>query len=214
MTPNIKRRYFEVFGDLEEEIRFLRRTAFCLAGILLVLICFLFQMAKKPPIVIRVSEVQGAQAIRDLPGNNAPTPQEMIGFSKRFVLRYTGYNSYTVSRDMTEALNQMTSRFQKDTQKKMIDSGFLARIAQAGINTEIEFKESKVERDSEDAGLVSIIGVRRIAKYGLEGLNQDVLFRADLVLKKVSRSNDVPEGLLVEEYREMLLNELTERKQS
>ena len=59
---------------------------------------------------------------------------------------------------------------------------------------------------------MSLIGVREIRKYGLDSFNQQSLFRSDLVLKKVSRSKDVPEGLLVEEYREILMNELSERK--
>lgn len=213
-TPfsKIKRRYFEAFGDLEEEIRFLRKLGFFLSGTILLLLFFLFVLAKRPPVVIRVSEVEGAQAIQDLKENNAPTAHEMIGFAKRFTARYTGYNSYTVSRDVAEAFNQMTSRFQKESQKKLLDSGFLAKVAQAGIDTEIEFKEGKVERDSEDHAVVSLVGVRRISKYGTQDLSQEVLFRADLVLKKVPRQAQVPEGLLVEEYREILLNELTERK--
>lgn len=210
--PQIKRRYFEAFGDLEEEIRFLRKLAFFFLGTIFVLFFFLFVLAKRPPVVIRVSEVAGAEAIRDLVRNNAPTAHEMIGFAKRFTSRYTGYNSYTMKRDMTEALNQMTSRFQKEAEKKLVDSGFLAKVAQAGIDTQIEFKEGRVERDSEEAVVVSLVGVRRITKYGAADFSQETLFRADLVLKKVRRTETVPEGLLVEQYTELLLNELTERK--
>lgn len=213
-TPfsKIKRRYFEAFGDLEEEIRFLRKLSFFLAGAILLAIFFLFSLAKRPPVVIRVSEVGGAEAIRDLRTHNAPTAHEMIGFAKRFTARYTGMNSYTVKRDMTEALNQMSTRFQKEAQKKLIDSGFLAKVTQAGIDTQVEFREGRLERDSDEASVVSLVGVRRVTKYGSQDQGQGALFRADLVLKKVPRSETVPEGLLVEEYRELLLNELTERK--
>ena len=208
----IKRKYFEVFGDLEEEIRFLRKLAIIFTGIFFVLLVVLFFTAKKAPVVIRVSEVSGAQTINDLKQNNAPTPPEMIGFAKRFTVRYTGYNSYTASRDLSEAFNLMTEHFQKEAQKKIVDSGLLAKIAEADIDTQIEFKEEKLERDSEDVAVVSLIGVRQIKKYGVDNFSQQSLFRADLVLKKVSRSKEVPEGLLIEEYREILMNELSERK--
>jgi hypothetical protein len=208
----IKRKYFEAFGDLEEEIRFLRRLSFIFSAVVLALLVSLFFVSKKPPVVIRVSEVKGAEVINDLKQNNAPITYEMIGFAKRFTLRYTGYNSYTVTRDLSESFNMMTERFQKEAQKKIVDSGLLTKAKESGIDTQIEFKEEKLERDSDDVAVISLIGVREIKKYGVNNFNQRSLFRSDLVLKKVNRSRNVPEGLLVEEYREILMNELPERK--
>ncbi len=208
----VKRRYFEAFGDLEEEIKFLRSFAFVLSGIVFVLLIILFLTAKKPPVVIRVSEVKGAEVLTNLKQNNAPSSYEMIAFAKRFTARYTGYNSYTATRDLSEAFNLMTDRFQKESQKKIVDSGLLQKIKESGIDTQIEFKDQKLERDSEDAAVVSLIGVREIRKYGLDSFNQQSLVRADIVLKKVNRTKDIPEGLLVAEYREILMNELSERK--
>ncbi len=208
----IKRHYFEAFGDLEEENRFLRKLAFFQGGIILFFLIFLFMLAKRTPFVVRVSEVAGAQTVQDLKQNNAPTAHEMIGFAKRFTARYTGYNSYTLKRDMAEALNQMTGRFQKEARRKIVDSGFLDKVIQAGIDTQVEFKEAKVERDSGEAAVLSLVGVRRVSKYGAADFNQQILFRADLVLKKVSRTESVPEGVLVDQYTEILLNDLTERK--
>lgn len=211
---NIKRKYFEVFGDLEKEISFLRTLTLAFTGLLLAAVFFLFLAAKKTPVVIRVTEVAGAEVIKDLQSINEATPYEMIGFAKRFTARYTGHNSYTVSRDLTESFNYMTRRFQKSAQKNLIDSGILTKLVQAGIDTQIDFKEAKVERNSQDAGIVSLVGVRRVTKYEDPGFNQDFLFRAEIVLKKVSRSEKVPEGLLIEEYREILINELSERRSS
>ena len=208
----MKREYFEAFGDLEEEIRFLRKLAFIFSSVIFVLLLSLFFAQKKPPVVIRVSDVKGSEVIQDLKQNNAPTPYEMINFAKRFTVRYTGFNSYTATRDITEAFNMMTDHFQKEAQKKMVDSGLLRKIEESGIDTKIEFKEEKLERDSPEAAVISLIGVREITKYGAANFSSRLLFRADLVLKKLSRSRTVPEGLLVEEYREILMNELSERK--
>ena len=207
----IKRRYFEAFGDLEEENRFLKKLNFVKDGTIVLLIVFVFLLAKRVPVVIRVSDVAGAEAIRDLRENNAPTAYEMIGFAKRFVTNYTGYNSYTVKRDMAKALNQMSGRFQKEAKKKLIDSGFLEKVKDAGIDTQIEFKESRVERNSQDAAVISLVGVRRVSKYGADR-SEETLFRTDLVLKKIPRTENVAEGMLVDQYGEILLNDLTERK--
>ncbi len=208
----IKRRYFEAFGDIEEENRFLRKLTFSMAALILIFLFFVFGLSKRPPVVIRVTEVRGAEVIRDLKTNNLATSHEMIGFAKRFAARYTAYNSYTIKRDMAEAFNQMTGRFQKGARRKMIDSGFLDKVTQAGIDTKLEFKEAKMERDSEHAAVISLVGVRRVFKYGSEDFIQEVLFKADLVLKKVDRTESVPDGVLVDQYTEILLNDLTERK--
>jgi hypothetical protein len=209
----MKRKYFEAFGDLEEEIRFLRKLLFSLAAALSLFSLILILLSKRAPLVIRVDQVKGAQVIEDLRLNNEPAPYEMIAFGKRFAARYTGYNSYTVARDLTEAMNQMSSSFQKEAKKKILDSGLISKIAEARIHTELEFKEERLERDSKEVALVSLVGVRRISRYGDERVHEEHLFRADLVLKKTPRSKDVPEGLLVDEYREIVLNDLTERKE-
>jgi len=210
--PRIKRRYFEAFGDIEEEARFLRKSVFFLIAIIFFLIVFGFFIARRPPVVIRVSELKGAEVIHSLKENNAPNEHELMAFAKRFTVRYTAFNSYTVSRDLSEAFNQMTRGFQKKARKSLIDSGFLTKISEARIDTRVEFKEERIERDSGDAAVVSLVGLRQISKYGTKDFREEVLFRADIVLKKVARTSGTPEGLLVEEYREILLNELTERK--
>ncbi len=209
--PEIKRHYFEVFGDLEKEIKFLRKLAFGLLFIVILELIFLFNASKKPPVVIRVDKVAGAEVIKDLKHNNEPTSFEIVSFAKRFTVRYTAYNSYTLSKDLAEAFNQMSSSLQKKAQKELIASGLIQKIKDAGIDTQIEFKEEHLERETEKEALVSLVGVREITRYGYPNREQ-VLFRADFVLKKVPRSREVPEGLLVEEYRETVLNEVKERK--
>lgn len=208
----IKRRYFEVFGDLEVEIRFLRKLTLILSGVVVLLVFFVFLLSRRPPVVIRVSEVEGAQAIADLRSNNEPTRFEILSFAKHFTTNYTAYNSYTLSRDMSIAFNRMAPTLQKQARKQIVESGLLQKIAEAGIDTEIEFKEERLERNSEDAAVVSLVGVRRITQYARSDFRDETLFRAELVLKKVPRTREAPEGLLVEAYREMTLNELTERK--
>jgi hypothetical protein len=208
----IKRRYFEVFGDLEMEISHLRKITLALIGTVFALLCFLVVVAKKPPVVIRVSEVKGAETIQDLRSNNAVTEYEILGFAKRFTARYTGYNSYTVSRDFTEALNQMTRTFQKEATKRILDTGLLSKVAEAGIDTLVEFKEARIEKETREYVAVWLVGVRRIRKYDVQAAAQETLFRSDLVLKNVPRSSSTPEGLLVEKYQEILLNDITERR--
>ena len=104
----LKRRYFEVFGDLEAQAEFLKLSNLVLLGVLIAVLLGAFLLARRPPVVIRVTEVGVAEPIRDFRINNAPSEPEILYFSKSFTRRYTEYNSYTLSRDVTEAFNQMT----------------------------------------------------------------------------------------------------------
>ena len=207
-----KRRYFEVFGDLEAQVEFLKLSNLVLLFILLMSFFGSFLLAKRPPVVIRVTEVGAAEPIRDFHLNNAPTEPEILYFSKSFVRKYTEYNAYTLSRDVTDAFNQMTLRLQKITNRDLVDSGLLVRIRETGLHAQIEFKEEKIERDTQEFILVSLIGVRTIQSYKNPNYRESALFKAELVLKKLSRSIDVPAGLLVDDYREMILNKLGDQK--
>jgi hypothetical protein len=57
-----------------------------------------------------------------------------------------------------------------------------------------------------------LIGVRKLTSYKNPDFQEASLFKAEIVLKKYPRSMDLPTGLLVEEYREIILNKLEETK--
>lgn len=206
------RRYYEVFGDLEAEVHFLKLTV-------LVLLFFLFASAaafvgltKKPPVVIRVSEVREAQAIPDLKTNNESTEPEIIYFAKSFMKRFTEYNSYTLARDFSEAMNQMTVRYQKLAKRELVESGLLTKIKDAELNASLEFKEEKIEKNTQDYALVSLVAVRNLTSYKNPSYRESALLKAEIVLKKRPRTIEIPSGLLVENYREIILNKLEDIK--
>lgn len=207
---SMKRRYYEVFGDLEAHCEFLKLVSLLLLAFLFLASAGAFLLAKRPPVVIRVTEVGKAEAIRDLGAHNAPGEPEIFYFSRSFVKRYAEYNAYTLARDMAEAMNLMTVRYQKTAEREMIESGLLAKVEEAGLYAEIEFKEEAIERETPEYVRVSLIGVRTIKSYKSPDYREASLFKSELVLKKFPRSRDIPSGLLVEQYREILLNQLEE----
>lgn len=204
----MKRRYWEVFGDLEAENEFLKLVDLVLLILLFLALLGGFSLAKRPPVVIRVSQVGEAQAINDLRANNAPGEYEVFDFAKTFTKRFRALNSYTLSSDSAEAWNRMSQRYQKIASKELVESGFLARFHETGLFTEIEFKEEGIERDTSAYTRVWLIGVRNILSYNDPHYKESSLFKAELLLKKVSRSRRIPWGLLVEDYREIILNKL------
>ncbi len=208
----VRRKYYEVFGDLAAEVEFLKAISLILLGFIFLALFGAFVLAKRPPVVIRVTEVGAAEAIKDFDANNQITDPEIFYFAKTFMRHYTEYNAYTLSRDISEAFNLMTSNFQKNANRSLIESGILARIKEAGIGTQIEFKEEKIEKNTPEFVLVSLIGVRTLTSYKNSTYRDASLVKSELVLKKHPRSIQVPSGLLVEDYREIILNKLEEKK--
>jgi len=204
------RRYYEVFGDLEAQAEFLKLTSLILLTLLFLSLFGAFILAKRPPVVIRVTEVGKAEVIEDLELHNAPTQPEIFYFARTFVKRYREFNAYTLARDMAEAMNMMTARYQKVANRDLIESGFLAKFDGTGLYSKIEFKEEAVERDTAEYVRVWLIGVRTILSYNDPDYRESSLFKAELLLKKFPRSREVPSGLLTEDYREILLNKLEE----
>ena len=209
---NLGRRYYEVFGDLEAQLEFLKLASLVLLCLLFFAIFGAFVLAKRPPVVIRVDEVDKAEAISDLAAHNAPSKPEILYFARTFVKRYAEYNAYTVSRDMAEAWNLMSARFQSAAKRNLIESGILARIEEAKLCAVLEFKEEKIERETPEHVLVSLVWVRTLKSYKDPDYREASLLKSELVLKKVSRSLPAPSGLLVEDYKEILLNRLEDNK--
>ena len=204
----IKRKYFEVWGDLEAQNSTLK--IILLGMMFLVLGCLIASsmIALKPPVVIRVSDIGQAEAIKSYEVNNAVTKPELFYFTKLFVQKFTEYNSYTISTDIAEAFNLMSANYQKIAKKEVLDSNLISKISQASINTKMEIREIKVEREDVNYAVLSLIGLRTIHSYQNRDLKEESLFKGDIILKKVPRTMDTPEGLLVQEYREVLVKQI------
>ncbi len=207
-VEKLKRKYFEVFGDLETQCEFLKFMNRCLFGLVFLALTGGFLLAKRPPVVIRVNEVGKAEAIENILAHNTPSEPEILYFAKSFTHKYTEHNAYTLSRDISDAMNMMSSAYQKTARRELVDSGVLARVKEAGINTQIEIKEQTIERQTPEYVSVSLIGVRTLGSFKNPDFKQASLFKAEILCRKTGRSIDLPWGLLVEDYHEITLNKL------
>ncbi|HRK61726.1 MAG TPA: VirB8/TrbF family protein [Candidatus Omnitrophota bacterium] len=204
----VGRKYFEIFGDLQSENHFLRIILLGFCVLLLLTLAGAFVLTSRPPVVIRVTEVGKAESVGRLEMNNAPIESEVLYFAKNFVRRFSEYNAYTLPRDISEAMNLMTAQYQKTARRELIESGVLARVKEAGLNAQIEFKEESIERETADYVVVSLIGVKTLLSFKNKDFRESNLFKSEIVLRKQQRSASVPSGLLVEDYREIILNKL------
>jgi len=205
---NVKRKYFEVWGDLEAQNNTLKALILSMTGLLIASIGIVYLVTVKPPVVIRVNDIGKAETVNDYTVNNAVTEPELFYFTKVFVKKFTEYNSYTISSDIAEAFNMMTANYQKVARKEVLESNLIAKISQSSINTRMEVREIKLERQDANYAVLSLLGLRTIQSYQNRTLKEESLFKGDIILKKVPRTMDCPQGLLVEEYREMLVKKI------
>ena len=208
----MNRRFYEVFGDLEAQVEFLKTAFFILSVLLLMTLLGAYFLAHKPPVVIRVSELGEAKAVQDVKSETETRYPELIFFSRLFVKRFSEFNAYTLSRDLEEAFGLMTRKFQETADQDYLGSGLISKIKEAGLNMQIEFREAIVEKNTPEAALVSITGVRTITSYKNPAYKEASFFKWDLVLKKYKRSVSIPFGVLVDHYKETLLNRLEDQK--
>ncbi len=208
---NMKRKYYEVFADYEVFNEFLKSTNLMSIGLNFILIAALLMVMSRPPLVIRVNEVGKAEVIENIKSHNDPSEVEILEFSTFFVEKFRGLNSYALT-ETKYAWNWMTSRYRKIANRDLIDSGFLVKFQGTGLYARIEFKEEKVERETDDFAFVSLVGVRTLFNYNDPDYRESSLFKAELVLKKVRRTRSSSSGLLVENYKEIILNKLEEEK--
>ena len=207
-TENVKRKFYEVWGNLEAQNNTLKLILLALIFVLTVTLFLSFFGMRKPPVVIRVNDVGKAEAIQDVTANNAVSKPELFYFTKLFIQKFTAYNSYTLATDLSEAFSLMTKDYQKMAKKEVIDSNLVSKIAQAFLYASVEIRDTKIEREDSKYAVLSFIGLRKILSYQNPGLKEESLFKGDIILKKVNRSMANPHGLLVEEYREVLVKEL------
>jgi hypothetical protein len=207
-AENIKRKYYEVWGDLEAQNNTLKLA---LLGLILVFAIFIFLSflgSRKPPVVIRVNDIGSAQAVSDYPANNAITKPELFYFTKLFIEKFTAYNSYTLSSDLSEAFSLMTKRYQEVAKKDLIDSKLVSQISDASLRASVELRNIKIEREDAKFATLSFICLRTIRSYSNKDFLKESLFKGDMVLKKVNRSMTNPHGLLVDVYSEVLVKEI------
>ncbi len=200
-SPENRRRYYELWGDVVAQNYTLR---ILVAGCLLVIVVLGSSIAailRRPPVVVRVTDVGKAEINRDLTVNNAPDEVELRAFVREFLSAYAELDSATVVADMTRALNMMTRQYQKIHEEEIKKQGLIRKIQEAGIKTRLEILHIGF-RNSGSKIHASVAGIARVYPSGGDNTARKTNgFRSHLVLRKVPRTDLTPNGLLVDAFQ-------------
>jgi hypothetical protein len=214
-TPSAKKppqpRHVEIWGELEENNRFLRRFAVAAAAwafVALAAASYALLVALYRPLAFHVDPEGQASFVGRLREQLAPTTAEVRYVAKHFLGRYLAFNSLTVESDLAEAWNLMTSELRAEQEgtlaqyKKEHGEEFVAVIKKQGIQTVLDFDPKRIEATSHNdkAFTVHLRGTART--WPLNRAGNDAAFsqrelEAFVTLVRCARTEQTPNGLLV-----------------
>lgn len=217
------RSYYEVFGDTVTLL-----NTFKLMAVILMLIIFfqaflILKAQGKPPLVIPVDSLGRARAIENYDTAESRDEIQIQAFVREFMEHYTAWDSKFVELNFSKALNYMHSEFQKRAQAELMQAdssdsdhgSLLEKLRGQKIYSKLEIQEIRVEKDSPGWVKVWAAGIRRVFSYLDSGYPPaETIFNAYITLAKVPRTKTEPYGLLVYDYREHLVKDITSREET
>lgn len=204
-------RHVEIWGQLEENNRFLRRFAMAAAGwasLALAAASYALLVALYRPLAFHVDPEGQATFMGRLREQLAPTTAEVRYVAKHFLGRYLAFNSLTIESDLAEAWNLMTNELRVDQErtlaqyKKEHDEEFVSVIKKQGIQTVLEFDPKRIELTDHN-GKTFTVRLRGTARtWPLNRAGKDAAFsqrdlEAFVTLVRCARTEQTPNGVLV-----------------
>lgn len=225
-TPEIARykRYYEHDGMLRAYANRAMFLAILFAVIALSSLGFAIYVRVQPPTVIRVDKdgnaavvggarqnrvsqlgltlaAQAASSDRSSSDAVAPTDLEGKAVVRRFLDHYLSYTPDSVSRNLAESLNMMTTNLRTFTMNKLRDDDTIGKIQQDHIISDLRIRS--IERTKSGPWDYVVFGVKEVhkVKNGAE-MTDLIVGQYNVRLVEEQRSEFNPSGLLVAEYSE------------
>jgi hypothetical protein len=203
--------HVEIWGDLQQQNRFLRRLAGALGALLFLGLGFssyALYVGLFRPIAYHVDDEGRAQLVGRVRALAAPTDAEVRFVAKEFVRRSLAWNSLTIESDLAEARQLMTDELQKESQDaldaylKERGEDLVAVIKRQGVQTLLEIDASRTEVYSHESKTytVKLRGIFRtlpLNRVGEESAIAEKQFETVITLVRCPRTELTPNGLLV-----------------
>ena len=217
-------RYYEHDGMLRAYANRAMLLAMLFGVIALGSLAFAAYVRLQPPTIIRVDKdgdatVVGARARKDpvstlamvlsaqagTDGSRetsvAPTDMEARAVLRTFLQHYLTYTPDSVTRDLAESLNMMTTNLRKLTMDKLRNEDTIGKIQQDHIIS--DFRVRSIERSKDAPWSYVVFGVKEIHRIrnGTE-VTDRIVGQYNLRLMEEQRTELNPSGLLVADFSE------------
>jgi len=208
-------RYYEHDGALRAYANRAMLLAFLCVPATLVAIGLAAYVRVQPPTVIRVDSEGMATIVGGKPGatrmlvasqgaNAEPNEFERRAYARLFLDRYMNFSPDSVNRNWADSLNMMTSNLRRTTLAAMQKDNTVGKIGDEQITSTFHLRSLEPAKD--DPLSFTAFGVKEVHRVHDHAETTDKLvgeFHIRLITEK--RSEDNPNGLLIAEYGERLI---------
>lgn len=176
---------------------------------------FAIYVRLQPPTVIRVDKDGNASVVgaarygpsrlfsfsSEAAAEAAPTDLEGRAVVKRFLEQYLSYTPDSVDRNLSDALNMMTTNLRTYSLNQLRDSDTVGKIKQDHIISDFEIRS--IEHVKSTPWTYVAFGVKEVHQVRKSSEVTDrIVGRYTIRLVEDRRTDDNPSGLLVAEYKE------------
>src|SRR5438270_2640862 len=148
-----------------------------------------------------LASLLSAEAATTSSDSAAPTDLEGRAVLRRFLQHYLSYTPDSVTRNLAESLNMMTTNLRKLTMNTLRNDDTIGKIQQDQIIS--DFRIRSIERSKDAAWTYVVFGVKEIHKIknGTE-VTDRIVGQYNLRLVEDRRTELNPSGLLIADYSE------------
>jgi hypothetical protein len=204
-------RHVEIWGQLEESNRFLRRLAIAAvvwAFVALSAAGYAGYIAVYRPLAYHVDATGEATYVGRLREQSSPTDAEVRFVAKEFLRRHLAFNSITIEADFAEAWNLMTDELREEHEhmladyQRQNDRDFVAYVRDQQIQTTLDFDRARFEVTGHNGNAFTVraVGTARtwpLSRIGDEAAYSEKHFESFVTLVRCPRTELTPNGLLV-----------------
>lgn len=189
---------YELLNTINQQRSQLTLYIFSLLIISILLTIGLIYVSQKPPLVIRIDKLGQTAVEANYPHESAITTKDDIhNFSNIFLNNYVGLRSDLVLAQMEKALNLMDASFAKVHLEGLKENNTIKIVQASNIRNKVTIQKLIYD----DVGEQIFVSVNaRLDTRPLDQINaipETKYFKADLALKRYTRSAQVPYGLLL-----------------
>src|SRR5215470_8664680 len=209
--PTRHPRHVEIWGQMEENNRFLRRLtigASVWAFLALAGTAYALELALFRPLAFHVDSDGRSSFIGRLREEGAPSEPEVRYVARQFLTHYAAMNSLTIESDLAEAWNLMTAELRAENERQLEDyrrehgKDFVAYVKEQAIQVVLDFPADKTHVVEHGAKVwtVRLAGTARTWPLGRVGESAAFTERevdAIVTLVRCPRTEATPNGLLV-----------------
>lgn len=197
----------EIWDHLRGERRMLLLAISLLSFICIVFSIALVLIARRPPDIVTVDDLGKAIYIdHRQKREQSAGREEMDHVIETFLSNYIAPDSEIIEYQLSQAMNLMTANLQRLQKEDLEKNGGIERIKKAGIRTELKLEKTTIEQDTGDLIYAKVWGTRNLyPKDSLQEKPEVEGFKVSLRLRRVPRTKEAPNALLIDDIRSEII---------